>query len=91
MDPGFPRSGVPDYDRGMPITEIVRVLARGAAPDAGIELFYDVDGRMGPDEEARARPFFWLRIDGAQARTLGPFFDELEALERGEALGFTWD
>ena len=78
----------------MPITEIVRVLAWGttAAPER-VELFYDVDGRMGPDEQATARPWFWLRFtpQGTASRVLGPFEDELAALERAEASGVTWD
>ena len=41
------------YDPPMPITEIVRVLATGRSHTATIDLFYDVDGRMGTDEEAR--------------------------------------
>ena len=75
----------------MPITEIVRVLATGRSSTATVDLFYDVDGRMGPDEEARARPFFWLKIRDREVRTLGPYYDELEALEQGETLGFIWD
>ena len=79
------------YDPPMPITEIVRVLATGRSHTATIDLFYDVDGRMGTDEEARARPFFWLRVRNSEVRILGPFFDELDALDEGESLGFTWD
>ncbi len=77
----------------MPITEIVRVLATGSLGDARVELFYDVDGRMGADEDARARPWFWLKLraSGAAAEVLGPFPDEPDALDRAEALGITWD
>jgi hypothetical protein len=77
----------------MPITEIVRVLASGTAGDLRVELFYDVDGRMGPDEDAKSRPFFWLRLGSADGspHVLGPFGDEPEAMDRADALGVIWD
>ncbi len=77
----------------MPITEIVRVLVSGSVGDARLDLYYDVDGAMGADEEATSRPWFWLRLrrGGAAPQVLGPFSDEPEALERAEALGVTWD
>jgi hypothetical protein len=75
----------------MPITEIVRVLAGGTtAEGTAVQLVYDVDGRMGPDEEATSRPWFWLRLQASVPQVLGPFADEPEALEAAEDLGVTW-
>ncbi len=66
----------------MPITEVVRVLARGpGTSEAGeglwVELFYDVDGRLGADAAATGYPQYWLRAGG---EVVGPFPDEEEAL-----------
>ena len=84
------RTGIA-YSSAMPITEIVRVLARGRNATSEVEMFYDVDGRMGPDEGACGRPHFWLKLRGATGESvLGPYDDEPDALRAGEALGFTW-
>ena len=67
----------------MPITEVVRVLARAKGVSASgeavwVELVYDTDGRFGPDREAIGFPSFWLRIQG---HSFGPFSDEESAIE----------
>lgn len=67
----------------MPITEVVRILARATGSDGRVVgLLYDVDGRMGADEDAVGPPTFWLRIDGASH---GPFETEDEAVETAAA------
>ena len=81
----------------MPITEIVRVLARGRATAGSFELLYDVTGAMLPDEQTVGWPAFWvreLRGDGVEAPELvathGPFETEDEAIEFGEERGADW-
>ncbi len=66
----------------MPITEVVRVLARarGVGPDGEalwIDLVYDTDGAFGPDRIAIGSPSFWLRVAG---RSHGPYGDEESAI-----------
>jgi|GEM_PF-1697792 len=70
----------------MPITEIVRVLARAQSPTGALELLYDVTGAMLPDEETLGWPAFWVRqLQGsALIATHGPFDTEDEAVEFGE-------
>jgi hypothetical protein len=67
----------------MPITEVVRVLARAKGLSAGgeavwVELVYDTDGNFGPDRDAIGFPSIWLRIQGD---SYGPFIDEQNAVE----------
>ncbi len=73
----------------MPITEIVRVLAGSTTSDQRrLELLYDVDGTTRPDEQTFGWPRFWIREwTGEQLTTHGPFDDEDEAVEAGDALG----
>ncbi len=63
----------------MPITEVIRILASALGTD-GLEvgLLYDVDGRMGADEDAFGFPSFWLRVKGVSH---GPFVTEGEAID----------
>ncbi len=66
----------------MPITEVVRILASAIAPDGrSVGLLYDVDGHMGPDEDAIGPPAFWLRVDG---RSHGPFETEDDAVDEAQ-------
>ena len=67
----------------MPITEVVRVLARARGKSASgeplwVELVYDTDGSFGPDRTAIGFPSFWLRIEG---HSHGPYADEGSAIE----------
>lgn len=67
----------------MPITEVIRILATAVGNDGReIGLLYDVDGRMGVDEEAFGFPSFWLRVDGVSH---GPFESE------GDAVDAAWE
>ncbi len=66
----------------MPITEVVRVLARarGVGPDGGaiwVDLVYDTDGAFGPDRIAIGFPSFWLRVED---HSHGPYGDEESAI-----------
>ncbi|MCO4768456.1 MAG: hypothetical protein KDA24_00390 [Deltaproteobacteria bacterium] len=77
----------------MPITEIVRILARASFPGGTYELLYDVTGEMLPDEETLGWPAFWLReLDGDTVlqRVHGPWETEDEAIEWAEACGAVW-
>jgi hypothetical protein len=66
----------------VPITEVVRILATAAASSGqSVGLLYDVDGRMGADEDAVGPPSFWLRVDGTSH---GPFETEDQAVEEAE-------
>ena len=70
-----------DHDL-VPITEVVRILASATGSDGRVVgLLYDVDGRMGADEDAVGPPAFWLRIEGASH---GPFETEGDAVEAAE-------
>ncbi|NND84608.1 MAG: hypothetical protein HKN46_05605 [Acidimicrobiia bacterium] len=74
----------------MPITEVVRVLARAEHAGGAFELLYDVSGQMLPDEQTLGWPAFWLRCldrEGVLREVLGPFPTEDEAVERAEGLG----
>ena len=67
----------------MPITEIVRIIARseGVLPDGGVvtvSLAVDTDGRFGLDRNAIGRPMFWLKTP---RETLGPYEHEDQAIE----------
>ena len=78
----------------MPITEIVRVLARSTTSDGRrLELLYDVDGSGKPDEETVGWPRVWIREwRGLElAETHGPFDSEDEAVEAATGHGAgTW-
>jgi len=70
----------------MPITEVVRVLAKAPGMDDGgaptsVELLYDTDGHAGPDRLAIGSPSFWLRVNG---RSHGPYSDETGAIEAAQ-------
>jgi hypothetical protein len=66
----------------VPITEVIRILATATAADGReVGLLYDVDGRMGADEDAVGPPTFWLRVDG---ESHGPFETEGEAVDAAE-------
>jgi len=72
----------------MPITEVVRVLARAQGRSAAgtatsVELVYDTDGSFGPDRLAIGSPSFWLRVDG---HSHGPYIDEASAIEEALSL-----
>ena len=72
----------------MPITEVVRVLARtqghnAAGVETTVELIYDTDGRLGPDRLAIGSPSFWLRADD---QSHGPYSDETAAVEAATRL-----
>lgn len=70
----------------MPITEVVREIAIFVDGDGGEwGLWYDTDGRFGADEQAMGRPKFWWRNGG---RTLGPFEDELSAMDLAQGEGW---
>ncbi len=74
----------------MPITEIVRVLARSTTSDGRtLELLYDVDGSCKADEQTVGWPRFWIREwrGGALLDIHGPCDDEDEALERAAGMG----
>lgn len=73
----------------MPITEIVRVLARCTTSDSRrLELLYDVDGTARPDEQTVGWPRFWIREwSGAAMVTHGPFDSEDDAVEAATTLG----
>ncbi len=78
----------------MPITEIVRTIARAPGRDTAgrnieVELRVDTDGRFGQDADATGFPAFWIV---AGERVLGPFTHEDEAVEAAEArFGATFD
>ena len=66
----------------MPITEVVRVLARASGRGAddkvvAVELVYDTNGEFGPDRLAIGFPSYWLRLEG---HSHGPFDDEESAI-----------
>jgi hypothetical protein len=79
----------------MPITEIVRILARAETAAGSLELLYDVTGTMQPDEQTVGWPRFWVReldVAGRLLRVQGPFETEDEAIAWGEeARGGAWD
>ncbi len=77
----------------MPITEVVRILARAAFPGGTFELLYDVTGEMLPDEQTFGWPAFWLRevdSEGVLRTVHGPFETEDEAVSWAEERGGEW-